>query len=221
VSASGLLDELQLMLARINDVPVRQPVSRFHFAERAHCSALLGRELADDEDEQLLLQECGREVALSVYIDAAVLLRLARRDPLRSLGETNIADFCTAMEGVSHFQYLLWSIGCGRQLSLLELELQAEVDKFAVASCLLRQQGVNQSSSRLWRRLFDRIGYVQGLDAEQQQRYSEANRHAARFCQQLERRFLHARRYRPEAFLRALREFYRSHHHQKLRRALQ
>jgi hypothetical protein len=221
VNANGLLDELQRMLARINDVPVHHPVTGFHLAERAHCAALLGRELATDEDEQVLLQECGREVALSVYIDAAVLGRLSQQDPLTDLADSNIADYCTVMEGVSHFQYLVWSIHCGRQLSLLELELQAEVDKYAVATCLLRLQGRQDPPSSLWRRLFDRVDFVAGLDAERRQRYEEANRHAARFCQQLERRYLQARHYRPEAFLRALREFYRSHHHQKLRRALQ
>jgi hypothetical protein len=221
MNANGLLDELQLVLARVNDVPVHQPVTDFHFAERVHCMALLGRELTAGEDEQVLLRESAREVALSVYIDDAVLSRLARHDPLTQLGDWNIADYCTAMEGVSHFQYLVWSIRCGRQLSLLELELQAEVDKYAVAVCLLRRQGRRDLPTRLWRRLFDQVGYVDGLGAEQRQRYEEANRCAARFCQQLERRYLQARRDRPEAFLRALREFYRSPHHQKLRRALQ
>jgi hypothetical protein len=221
VNANALLDQLQLVLARINDIPVQQPVTRFHLAERAHCAALLGRELAAGEDEQMLLRESGRELALSVYIDGAVLGRLSSCDPLTQLGDANLADFCTAMEGVSHFQYLLWSIRCGRQLSLLELELQAEVDKYAVAHCLLRQQGSIQPAASLWRRLFDQIGYVDGLSRELRQRYEEANRHAAHFCRQLERRFLHARRYRPEAWLRALREFYRSSHHQKLRRAFQ
>jgi hypothetical protein len=210
MKANGLLDELQQLLARINDVPVQLAVTGFHLAERARCAALMGRELAPEEDEQVLLQECGREVD-----------RLGRQDPLTHLVEANIADFCTAMEGVSHFQYLVWSIHCGRQLSLLELELQAEVDKYAVATCLLRAQGRHQLRSRLWRRLFDDVDFVPGLEPGLRHRYEEANRGAARFCQQLERSFLQARRYRPESFLRALREFYRSHHHQKLRRALQ
>jgi hypothetical protein len=221
MNANGLLNELQLMLAQITDVPVHQPVTGFHLAERNRCSALLGRELEDGEDEQLLLCENGREVALSVYVDAAVMDRLSRHDPMMRLGDSNLADYCTAMEGVSHFHYLEWSIRCGRQLSLLELELQAEVDKYAVAICLQQRQGNSGSPGRLWRRLFDRVSYVAGLDAEQRQRYQEANRHAAHFCQQLEYRYLQARRCRPEAWLRALREFYRSPHHQKLRRALQ
>ena len=217
MNGTALLDGLQATLAHINDVPVHVPVTSFHLGERARCAALLGRELAEAEDEQLLLREEGPELALTVYIDAAVLERLAAHDPIAHLGEANLADYCTAMEGVSHFQYVIWSVRCGRQLSLLELELQAEVDKYAVAVCLLSAQGRTGATAQLWHRLFDAVGFVAGLGAEQLRRYQEANHHAARFCQRLQRQYLHARRFRPEAWLRALREFYRAAHHQKLR----
>ena len=63
-----------------------------------------------------------------------------RRDPLEALDEGNLADYCTALEGVSHFHYLVWSLARGRNVSLLELELQAEVDKYASAVALLTRQ---------------------------------------------------------------------------------
>jgi hypothetical protein len=218
---SGILNELQQRLARINDVPVHLRVSDFHLAEREHCSALLGRPLADVEDEQLLIREDESGAALSLYVDTAVLERLKHHNPVRGLNDANLADYCTAMEGVSHFQYLVWCIRHHRQLSLLELELQGEVDKYAVAVCLLREQGCRDLPSGLLARLFERVAFVSGLSADSLQRYTEANRLAARFCQLLERRFLGARRFRPEAWLRALREFYRRPHHQKMRYALQ
>jgi hypothetical protein len=221
VSAGTLLDQLQCLLARIVDVPVHWPVTRFHLAERARCSALLGRELGADEDEQVLLADSDTGAELSVYIDAEVMARLSRHDPLRNLCDANLQDLCTAVEGVSHFQYLVWSIGHQRQVSLLELELQAEVDKYAVAVCLLRQQGSCDLPRGLRRRLFEEVGFVGGLATGIRERYVEANRHAAQFCGQLERRFLDRRRFRPEAWLRTLREFYRYPHHQKLRFALQ
>ena len=140
--------------------------------------------------------------------------------PLRRLSEANLADFCTALEGISHFQYLVWCIGHRRQLSLLELELQGEVDKYAAAVCLLRQQGRADLPRGLQRRLFDEVRFVAGLSAELRQRYEEANHMAARFCQRLEQRFLRRQRFAPEAWLRTLREFYRRPHHQKLRYAL-
>ena len=220
MSANALLDELQLLLARLVDVPVRFPVTGFHLAQRAQCCELLGRELGPEEDEQVLLSENEAGPALTVYIDQQVLRRLDRHDPMRQLSDTNLADFCVALEGVSHFQYLVWSAEYGRQVSLLELELQAEVDKYAVAVYLLRRQGCSDLPRGLRHSLFENVGFVNGLSAEIRQRYIEANRYAARFCRHLERQYLTQQRFRPEAWLRALREFYRYPHRQKLRCAL-
>lgn len=217
---NAVLNDLQNLVARINDVPVDLPVSGFHLAGRTECCALLGRELEASEDEQLLLCESESGAELSVYVDEQVLERLAQQNPLQHLNDANLADYCTAMEGVSHFQYLTWCLRFDRPFSLLEVELQAEVDKYAVAVYLLRQQGRSDLPRGLHRRLFDDVDFVAGLSAEIRQRYVEANRIAARFCLSIERRFLGERRFRPEAWLRALREFYRRPHHQKLRYAM-
>ena len=219
MSSPALLDQMQQLLAGINDVPVTCAISRFHLGERARCSSLLGRALGPEEDEQVLLSESAGTAELSVYIDRQVLGRLRCCNPLRQLGDANLADFCTALEGVSHFQYLVWCIGHGRQLSMLELELQGEVDKYATAVWLLRRQGSEDLPRGLCRRLFEDVRFVDGLSAELQARYVEANRLAARFCRRIEQRFLRRQRFRPEAWLRTLREFYRRPHHQKLRYA--
>ena len=55
--------------------------------------------------------------------------------PRSTLDEANFADFCLAVEGVSHFVYVALRAARERPVSPLELELQAEVDKFAC--CLL------------------------------------------------------------------------------------
>ena len=61
----------------------------------------------------------------------AALANLERHDPATRLDETNFADFCLAVEGVSHFIYVALRAADDRGVSQLELELQAEVDKFA------------------------------------------------------------------------------------------
>jgi hypothetical protein len=145
-----------------------------------------------------------------------VLERLSRHDPLESLSERNLQDFCTALEGVSHFHYLLWSLGRGRGVSLLELELQAEVDKYASALALLMQQRGGEFPHALHAAMFDRVSYVPQLAPEERRRYEEANRHAARYCRSLDERFLRRRRCRPEAWVAELRQFFRFPHRQKL-----
>lgn len=219
MSDSPLLG-LQELLANINDAPVLQRVTDFLIDDAQVCSHLLGRQLGVDEDEQVLFCETDAGPALSVYIDKRVTATLHEDDPLQCLSDSNLAAFCAAVEGISHFQYLIWCLEHARQVSLLELELQAEVDKYAVATCLLMRQARGGLHRGLHRRLFSQIGFLPTLDSQGRQRYAEANRGAAAFCQRNDQRHLHCRQPRIERWLGELRELFRCSHHHKMRRAL-
>ena len=216
-----LLRDLQGMLAGLYDAPAEHDVRDFLITDAAHAAALQGASGAPPTDEQLLVVEDGEGIAVSLYVDRAVLERLAERCPLRWLSDENLADYCTALEGVSHFHYLGWSAVRARHVSLLELELQAEVDKYASALSLLLAQRSGCFPADLFERLFDRATFLPGLAAEQRARYEEAHRYAARFCRRLEERFIRRRRARPEAMVAELRAFYRLGRHAKLRHAEQ
>jgi len=168
-----------------------------------------------------LLAEGADGLELSLYVDAEVLRRLATRCPLHALDERNLADYCTALEGVSHFHYVVWNADRTREISLLELELQAEVDKYASALSLLLAQREGRFPAELFHRLFEGVRFLPQLAEAERARYEEAHRHAARFCRRLEERFLRARRARPEALLAELRRFYRLGSQSKLRHAAQ
>lgn len=215
----AVLDEMQSALARLIDTQVEHRVSGFAVTERQHWQTVSGLELQDEIDEQVAIAEEGESAAVGVYVDASVLQRLVEHDPFALLDEHNLADFCTALEGVSHFHYLMWCIEQHRQVSLLELELQAEVDKYSMATTLWLQQHGGHFPAHLHHRLFGRVCYVAGLDALSRQRYEQANRHAARFCRHIDDSYLRCRRQRPEAWMRELRGFYRCGQHEKMRRA--
>jgi hypothetical protein len=216
LSAAALLRNLQSLLVRLYDAPVVQDAADYLICDRAELQRLLGGQLSMS-DEQVLLVQQHDEVRIALYIDAGVLERLAQSDPTHALTEHNLADFCTALEGISHFHYLMWSLDCGRRVSLLELELQAEVDKYASALLLLTRQAAGQFPVTLHARLFDRVGYLPSLDAVSRTRYEEASRHAARYCRSLEQRFLQRRRLRLEAWVLELRRFFRCGHQEKIR----
>lgn len=208
---------MQALLARLYDAPVAYEALDFLITDRAQLRDLLGEEPASSSDEQVFVTHDRDGVHIGLYIDRAVLDRLANHDPIEVLDADNLHDYCTALEGVSHFHYLMWSLARGREVSLLELELQAEVDKYASALTLLTRQGAGQFPAELHSRLFDRISFMPDLDAASRQRYAEANRHAARYCRSLEERFLRRRRMRPEAWLSELRRFFRCGHQEKIR----
>ena len=95
-------------------------------------------------------------MSMALYIDAAVLERLERRDPFAALTHENLADYLTAAEGVSHFVYVAWNAGHDKPVTLLELELQAEVDKYVLGAWLLREQIAGRFPRELHRALFER-----------------------------------------------------------------
>jgi hypothetical protein len=215
----GLLGRLQTLLAELYDAPVEHDVRDFLITDPTHAAALQSCEDPPPTDEQLLIADTHDGLAMSLYLHAEVLDRLRARCPLEALDERNLQDFCTALEGVSHFHYVTWSAGCDRGVSLLELELQAEVDKYASALALMLAQRDGRFPAELFGRLFEGARLLPHLSEPERERYVEAHRFAARFCRRLEERFLRRRRARPAAMLAELRSFYRLGRHAKLRHA--
>jgi hypothetical protein len=211
-----ILRRMQALLARLYDAHVDHEPDEFLISDRHKLAEIVGAEAMDCSDEQVFIAEGRDGVRVGLFIDAQVLERLADHDPLECLSDQNLQDFCTALEGVSHFHYLAWNLARGRDVSLLELELQGEVDKYASALTLLTQQREGEYPRTLHARLFDRVSYLPQLGEEARERYEAANRHAARYCRELDARFLRPRACRPEAWLAELRRFFRCGHQQKL-----
>ena len=164
------------------------------------CSAEFRDELTPSRKarEQLLVVEQDGEMNLALFIEPAVIARLDGHGH-------DLQDMLLAVEGVSHFIYTVWCARHERPLSQLELELQAEVDKYV--TCLLQMDADPGASAELRWRLFESSVYEDDLDEEEQHRYRAANDNAARYASYLEDTFV-ARRRIPE-MLGELRRFYR------------
>jgi hypothetical protein len=207
-----ILQQLQSLLARLYAVPMDFAVEDFLIADKAQANPA-----APASDEHVLVSQDNDSLHVGVYIDAEVLDRLNADSPMNSIGDSNLADYCTALEGVSHFHYLTWRAAHADPVSLIELELQAEVDKYAMAVWLFAAQ-LGRVPATLHERLFHCVRFREGLDSESIERYQAANRGAARFCRELEQRYLRGRRVRASAWLQEMRNFYRLTHAPKLRR---
>ena len=96
----------------------------------------------------------------------------------------NLGDFWTALEGVSHFTYYAWNATREKSVTLLEMELQAEVDKFIGTALLLQRQG-ERPPRRLHHWLFDLPRFDERLTERELTRYQEANRYAGKYCRKL------------------------------------
>jgi hypothetical protein len=220
-----VLRGLQSLIGRLYDVELRYDVYDYLVTDRRVVSEFPPDNDARASDEALLLAEAidaggapGAGVAL--YLDQELLQRLEQADPHQALTEANLADYCTALEGVSHFVYSTWRLERDSPVSLLELETQAEVDKYAVTVFLLGEQQGGTYPSQVHARLFDQVSFDARLEPEQYERYRTAHRCAARYCRNLERRFVNRGVAQIEGLVRELRKFYRLGSNAKLSHAL-
>ena len=144
-------------------------------------------------------------LALSLFLDGELLQRLESADPMSRLRAHLLDDLWQVLEGVSHFNCVAWKASQDRNVSLLELELQAEIDKFVSTMLIAIRQGRSDLLDNLHGWLFEEISFREDLDEEQQARYRAANDYAARFCHALRRHLVSD----AHAVLPELRRFYR------------
>ena len=215
-----VLSGLQSVLERLYDLRSGHDVYDYLVTDRGVLSQFSPDNDARELDEKLLLAESADGAGVALYLDGALLKRLELANPVGTLNEENLADYCTALEGVSHFVYSTWRLSADSPVSLLELETQAEVDKYAVTVFLVALQQGGSYPKHVHARLFDRVRFDARLEHAQFERYRTAHALAARFCRRLERRFVNRGVTRIEALVRELRKFYRLGNREKLRYAL-
>ena len=165
------------------------PLEASRFLMDAECArALLPR---GGPRSGVLLCEEGEELWLGLYLDP--------RDH---------QDTGTLVEETSHLLCLAWHALQERRVSKLCLELQAEVDRYALA----RATGGDPLDH------FERFRWLPNADPAARERYRTSHRAAYRYCRGLSRRF--PRRADMPGLLAELRAFYRVGTHRKLHVAL-
>ena len=207
--AADLLVDVQRRLESLYALERQAPVTDFLIPHEAAAGYPGG-------GSRTLLTQDGDEVLLGVILEPSVALQLADHDPRQRLDSANLGPFCTLAEEVSHCVYLLFCADVARSVTQLELELQAEVDKYLTVVFLLSLQNEGAVSSQLRHWLFREYRLAGHLSQEQDERYRAASRLAYRYCGFLEARFLRASRIPDLA--REARRFYRLGQRQKLER---
>ena len=200
-----MLERLQQQLHDINRSDAGYDIHDFLVTDARIARAISGGDVLTNSGEALLLSEDEHGVALSLYLDEALLDRLKTGDPAAALSSSLLDDLCKVIEGLSHFNYVAWCASRDRTVTLLELELQAEVDKFVSTMQLARENRDTEMMNGLHGRLFDNPRFHDYLSHRQLERYRAASEYAARFCQALVPRL----REKGRDTLPELRRFYR------------
>jgi hypothetical protein len=172
---------LQRALGEIYRIEVEASVADFRIDRRA-LEVFLGSGICRHHRETLVVHDDGDQVDVALYIADEVMDR-ARAFMTRETA-AHLDEFCVATEGVSHFVYLFFS--CEQQdrpVSQIELELQAEIDKYLVLRTFM------EGGEPLIARLYDRFELTGGLSEVERERYRIANQQGRRYARWLDRQF--------------------------------
>lgn len=181
---------------------IEAPDIRDFLVDAEAVRTLLGEE-ARPAREWVLVRQEDEDVDIGVYFHEDDLRAVEDRTPAEAVRDA-LPAWAAVTEGVSHFLLLVRRAAREESVSLLELETQAEVDKYVTARLHLGPD------PGLRRRLFRDATLAPGLGPEEEERYREAGRLADRYCERLER-------HRDIASLLAeLRGFYRRSGHARM-----
>lgn len=139
--------------------------------------------------ETLWVAEDGDELLMGLQFDPAVLNRMNAAGGLDAFPYWKLQDFWLLLEGVSHYLCLGWHAERDRAISALDLETQAEIDKFVAAWELGRDAGLGDLARRLHELLFREWHAAENLSDALRERYTFANVQAERYCGWLAARF--------------------------------
>lgn len=195
------LGDLQAHLEEIYGVRCDERAEHFLVDEAR--ARLLGA--TGNSSEELLVVEHEDELEIGLYFSPSLLGALEAHATPAQLAADDLEAYCELLEGVSHFVYLVGSAHRERRVSLLELEAQAEIDKFASVVLQGWRQGA-RFAAEVVERLFDRVTFRATLSPEQRWRYREANRLSRNYCLRLLR---HVATQRVDRLLSDLRYSYR------------
>jgi hypothetical protein len=183
----SVLAHLQRQLQSLHDVDIGLDVDAYAIDATVHAQmpgAVQGLV------EQLFVRDDGEQVELALYVARPVLQKLRSRGPNSTrtlLDAHSLEPYCIALEGVSHFIYVAWRAQVGRPVTALELELQAEVDKFICCWLMILQRRAHPTLTvaALRQQLFAQCVLRDEVPADEHDRYTTAHWAARRFCSQL------------------------------------
>jgi len=203
VTSSDALRGMGVALVREREIAerVQSSIERAYEIDRVADVRDFMRGARSGKREALLVREAA---------DGAIEMMLE----LPELGAGDLDGVCQIIEGVSHFVYVATRAAQDRASTALELEMQAEVDKYVVLAGAIEELDVGRSE-QLRERLYERVRYVHEPHTELGERYRVANRAASRFVQRMEARYVRERRFAD--LRRELYGFFRSGLEDKLR----
>ncbi|MFK7996266.1 MAG: hypothetical protein AB8B87_19160 [Granulosicoccus sp.] len=183
---SLLLADLQNRIESRYDLEIPYCIEHFVSCDRAVADRLAdeqachGRQRPPVDEEVVFIHQQEDSLEFTVYVDEQLLATVGE-------SQSDLDGFCTVVEGASHAVCLLWHAHYDRQIRPIDLELQAEIDKYVIlaegSSCTVERR-------ELHRRLFANSSLMPAQGTPLHDRYRTASQLASRYCHWLNLRFI-------------------------------
>lgn len=134
----------------------------------------------------LLIREQEGHAEVALCLEQNLVERVRETCPPEILDWNSFGDLSVVIEELSHFN--LYCERAGRQLSVsqLEMEIQGEVDKFAVALDWLEQRNECHLKDQIFEQVFgEGVSWKPDLSRVERERYFEAHQVAKSFCRRV------------------------------------
>jgi hypothetical protein len=205
-----LLNIIQKELESIYQIACPAQVDEFLLSEENRSQYLKKIPWIAHSDEVLLIEQAEDEIHVGLLLNPK-LIDWSKTFRWEDANLSQLNQIAPLIEGVSHFVYLLWRAEREQPVTQLELELQAEVDKFILFSRLTKSKEVEF----LIPMLFSKISWLPNLHPTEQARYKIASRLASQYCQYLKTFYLVS--HRQDQIYPEIRTFYRMSQLEKIR----
>jgi len=196
----SLLEKLQGIIERTYDLqPGVGEIGPYVIGDQGYRTIYSGLQAAGKVTDKVMSPSCGARtllrrdgdgLAVSVYYPDSLIECLERNDTTRRLDDGNVDAFTVLVEELDHFLVIAERFRSGGAISLLDLELHANVTKYLMLKLFVgrmrRLTRLSQVDSA-WIRfhLFEKGDYVDA-DPDVRARYHDASRFAARYVRQLD-----------------------------------
>lgn len=147
-------------------------LEHYYGLEQAPDVTLFAAEAAPGERESVLVRERHGDVEIAVIV------------PAQGAADRSGDARVQVLEGVSHFVHLVERVRTNLPTTQLELELQAEVDKFVLLA-LERGAWERRHLRRVQRRLYHGVRFLHAAGTEAGERYRLAHHLASRLSERL------------------------------------
>ena len=209
-----LLDQVQNQLEFIYGIGVPERAEKFLIG-KTEALELLQNDEKIPKELLLVRQPADETVEVALFLDTKLLHNLNENDPFVSLNENNLNDFCILIEGISHFVYFLWKAHNQHQITQLELELQAEIDKYLMLLFYSKTNDEESLLTHVFDALFEQFSLLESLSAENRERYMTASNLAMRYCHRLQNQW--KKNHNMPGILNEVRRFYHFTQEEKIR----